>query len=88
MKSQCHLTIPSWNTRMMIGKGGKYKNGVQKLCKVEVDVIPISKEHGSMWKIMGEKENIRCALQYLNSIHSNTILKMPENETLIVMYSI
>ena len=47
MKSQCHLTIPSENSRMMIGAKGKYKNGVMKECNVEVDVVPIS-----MWTII------------------------------------
>ncbi len=37
MKSQCHLTVPSENSRMMIGAGGKYKNGVMKECNVDVN---------------------------------------------------
>ena len=37
MKSQCHLTVPSENSRMMIGAGGEYKNGVMKECNVDVE---------------------------------------------------
>ena len=49
--------------------------GVQKECNVEVDVIPISPMVGSLWIILGEKKNIRLALEYLNGIYDNTIKK-------------
>ena len=75
MKSQFHLTISSRVTGMMIGDQGKYKNGVQKEAKVDVDVVPISPVVGSLWTIIGERENIRLALQYLHGIYTNTILK-------------
>ena len=41
-------TISDLVSRMMVGKEGRFKKGVEKGCRVNVDVIPISYEIGSL----------------------------------------
>ena len=67
-------------SRMMVENQGRFKKGVEKDVNVNVDVVPISDVIGALWTINGEESDVKLALEILNGIYSNTVLKTGKSQ--------
>ena len=52
-------TISDSISRMMVGSQGKYKKAVEKDCNVNVNMVPISREIGTLWSITDD-DYVKC----------------------------
>ena len=67
-------------SRMMVGNSGRFKKGVEKDTRVNVDVVPISDVIGALWTINGEENDVKMALEIFHAIYSNTVLKTGKSQ--------
>ena len=67
--------VTNKTSRMVVGPGGKFKNTVMWETGVDISMVPLSGVLGSLWTINGSDDNIQLALEYLNSIYKNMVLK-------------
>ena len=67
-------------SRMMVGNSGRFKKGVEKDTRVNVDVVPISDVIGALWTINGEENDVKMALKIFHAIYSNTVLKTGKSQ--------